>query len=29
MVYKEENKDLFTVADEYYLAHCISADFGM
>ena len=29
MIYKEENKDLFKVADEYYLVHCISADFGM
>lgn len=29
MVYKEETRDLFTVPEEYYLAHCISADFGM
>lgn len=29
MVYKEEKRDLFSVSDEYYLAHCISADFGM
>lgn len=29
MLYKEEKKDLFSVPDEYYLAHCISADFGM
>ena len=29
MNYKEEIKDLFTVPDDYYLAHCISADFGM
>ena len=29
MTYKEEIKDLFTVSDDYYLAHCISADFGM
>lgn len=29
MVYKEEIKDLFLVSSEYYLAHCISADFGM
>lgn len=29
MTYKEEMRDLFTVPDEYYLAHCISADFGM
>lgn len=29
MVYKEEVRDLFSVSDEYSLAHCISADFGM
>ncbi len=29
MIYKEEAKDLFSVPDEYYLAHCISADFAM
>lgn len=29
MIYKEEVRDLFTVSDDYYLAHCISADFGM
>lgn len=29
MLYKEEVRDLFTVPEEYYLAHCISADFGM
>lgn len=29
MTYKEEIRDLFTVPDDYYLAHCISADFGM
>ena len=29
MIYKEETRDLFAVPDEYYLAHCISADFGM
>lgn len=29
MTYKEEIRDLFTVPKEYYLAHCISADFGM
>ena len=29
MVFKEEYRDLFSVQDEYYLAHCISADFGM
>ena len=29
MVYHEETRDLFSVPDDYYLAHCISADFGM
>lgn len=29
MIYKEEFRDLFSVSDDYYLAHCISADFGM
>ena len=29
MTYKEEVSDLFSVPDDYYLAHCISADFGM
>lgn len=29
MTYTGESKDLFTVSDDYYLAHCISADFGM
>ena len=29
MTYKEEAADLFSVSEEYYLAHCISADFGM
>ena len=29
MIYKEETRDLFAVPEEYYLAHCISADFGM
>lgn len=29
MVYKEEHRDLFSVLDDYYLVHCISADFGM
>lgn len=29
MKYSEENKDLFTVSEDYNLAHCISADFGM
>lgn len=29
MLYIEEIRDLFEVPKEYYLAHCISADFGM
>lgn len=29
MIYKEEVRDLFFVPEDYYLAHCISADFGM
>ena len=29
MTYKEEVRDLFAVPEDYYLAHCISADFGM
>lgn len=29
MTYSEKNKDLFTVPEDYNLAHCISADFGM
>lgn len=29
MQYKEEVRDLFSVSDDYYLTHCISADFGM
>ena len=29
MVYREEVRDLFSVADDYFLAHCISADFAM
>ena len=29
MIYREEFRDLFSVSNEYYLAHCISADFGM
>lgn len=28
MTYKEEVRDLFSVPDDYYLAHCISADFN-
>lgn len=29
MKYNEEVRDLFSVGNDYYLAHCISADFGM
>lgn len=29
MIYKEEIRDLFTVDDSYWLAHCVSADFRL
>lgn len=29
MLFRQEQMDLFTVSDDYYLAQCISADFGM
>ena len=29
MTYRAEVRDLFSVPEDYYLAHCISADFGM
>lgn len=29
MKYEEKKMNLFDVAEEYYLAHCISSDFGM
>lgn len=29
MTIKEENRDLFTVSQGYYLAHCITADFSL
>lgn len=29
MTYKEEIRDLFTVSEDYHLAHCISGDFAM
>ena len=29
MTIKEENRDLFTVPQGYYLAHCISGDFAL
>ena len=29
MIYREEVRDLFSVPEEYYLAHCISADFAL
>lgn len=29
MTYKEEYRDLFSVDDSYYFAHCISADFAL
>lgn len=29
MILKEEKRDLFSVSNDYYLAHCISSDLGM
>ena len=29
MTYKEENRDLFSVTEDYYFVHCISADFAL
>lgn len=29
MIYKEIQKDLFSVDESYYLAHCVSADFSL
>lgn len=29
MQYKEEIRDLFSVSDDYYLAHCISDDYAL
>ncbi len=29
MIYKEEKCDLFSVPEEYFLVHCISADFAL
>lgn len=29
MEFREEKRDLFSVSEEYYLVHCISADFAM
>lgn len=29
MLYEEKNQDLFMVSDDYFLMHCISADFCM
>ena len=29
MEFREETRDLFSVSDDHYLAHCISADFAM
>lgn len=29
MTYREEIRDLFSVSEDYYLSHCISADFRM
>ena len=27
MTYHEEKRDLFSVPEEYYFVHCVSADF--
>lgn len=29
MILKEEKRDLFSVTNDYYFAHCISSDLGM
>lgn len=29
MIYREEQMDLFSASDNYYLAHCISADYAL
>ena len=29
MIYTEKKMDLFSAPDDYYLAHCISADFAL
>lgn len=29
MIYIEESRDLFSVSEEYFLCHCISADFAL
>lgn len=29
MIYREEIRDLFSIPNDYYLAHCISADFAL
>lgn len=29
MTFTEKNMDLFSVPNDYYLAHCISADFAL
>jgi hypothetical protein len=29
MIFKEEKRDLFSVEDKYYFAHCISADYQL
>lgn len=29
MTYREEKRDLFSVPEDYYLVHCISADFAL
>jgi len=29
MYYREEKRDIFTVPEDFYLAHCIASDLGM
>lgn len=29
MIYSEDKRDLFTITEDYYLAHCISSDYVM
>ncbi|MDE6780910.1 MAG: macro domain-containing protein [Ruminococcus sp.] len=29
MTYREEKRDLFSVPEDYYLVHCVSADFAL
>lgn len=29
MIYNEEKRDLFSVSEDYYFVHCVSADFAL